>query len=144
MEATKDQKKQIRANFKYDVNLKEEAVQWATKDNSKTSLNDLTFEQAARIIAGQTGKPIQKAPVSSWGKFDKANAKHKLILSLLRTAGWVTIVPKYGKVADIERFGNWLEFDVKSPVKKPLLKMEPHEVEKVIKALNGIIKSIYK
>lgn len=143
MEATKAQKIAIRRNCGFDINVKEELVQMATNDNSKTSLNDLTFEQAALIISKQTGKPAETGPVSSWGKFDKKDARHMLILSLLRQAGWTTIVEKYGRVADIQRFGNWLEFG-KAPVKKELLKMDNDDTEKIITALKGIVISRYK
>ena len=143
MNATKDQKKRIRANFKYDVGLKEEAVQWATGDNSKTSLNDLDFDQAAKIIAAQTGKPKEKAPKSNWGAFSKGNAEHKVVLSALISLGWTTVVPKYGKVADIQEFGNWLEFG-KAPVKKPLKQMNKEEVEKTIAAIKSMTRKKYK
>jgi hypothetical protein len=80
---------------------------------------------------------------SSWGKFDNSNGKHRNILSLLRQVRWVTPHHKLGEVADISRFGAWLQSD-KSPVKKPLMKMESEEVSKVIVALEGILKGLYK
>jgi hypothetical protein len=144
MTANKDQKKQIRANFGYDVGLKEEAVQWATGDNSKRSLNDLTYEQADAIIRRQTGKEFEQSPAESWAWFDKNNKRHMLILSLCRQAQWVTMHPKLrSEVVDLDRLSNWLKSD-KSPVQKKLTKMDAVEIEKIIKALRGIVKSKYK
>lgn len=141
MNATKDQKIAIRRNAKFNEDIKQEWVQWATEDTSKTSLNDLTFEQAEKILAQQTGTPA--APSENWARFDKNNSRHKLILSLLRQAQWVTTHPTLGTVADLDRLSAWLKSD-KSPVKKKLMSMKPAEVEKIIKALSGIVASTYK
>ena len=50
---------------------------------------------------------------------------------------------KWGEVPDINRLSEFLKSD-KSPVNKPLKKMEPLEVSKIIEALKGIVKSKYK
>jgi hypothetical protein len=50
---------------------------------------------------------------------------------------------KHGEVPDLERLSNWLKSEL-SPVKKPLKQMEPSELSKIIEALKGIVKSIYK
>lgn len=80
---------------------------------------------------------------SNWGLFDKNNQQHKTILSLLRQAQWVVPNGKWGEVPDINRLSEFLKSD-KSPVNKPLKKMEPLEVSKIIEALKGIVKSKYK
>ena len=80
---------------------------------------------------------------SNWGLFDKENQQHKTILSLLRQAQWVVKNEKWGEVPDINRLSEFLKSD-KSPVNKPLKKMEPSEVSKIIEALKGIVKSKYK
>ena len=79
----------------------------------------------------------------NWGLFDKNNQQHKTILSLLRQAQWVVKNEKWGEVPDINRLSEFLKSD-KSPVNKPLKKMEPLEVSKIIEALKGIVKSKYK
>jgi hypothetical protein len=71
------------------------------------------------------------------------NQQHKTILSLLRQAQWVVPNGKWGEVPDINRLSEFLKSD-KSPVNKPLKKMEPLEVSKIIEALKGIVKSKYK
>lgn len=80
---------------------------------------------------------------SNWGLFDKENQQHKTILSLLRQAQWVVPNGKWGEVPDINRLSEFLKSD-KSPVNKPLKKMEPKEVSKIIEAFKGIVKSKYK
>ncbi|RTY64389.1 hypothetical protein [Flavobacterium sp. LB2P53] len=80
---------------------------------------------------------------NKWGLFDKDNQQHKTILSLLRQAQWVVPNDKWGEVPDISRLSDFLMSD-KSPVNKPLKKMEPEEVSKIIEAFKGIVKSKYK
>lgn len=139
MQATKEQKKLIHINAP-TRDTKEEFVQWATNSNEKISTNDLSFDQANRILEKLGIKPFK---ADSWSAFDKKNPKHTLVLSLLRQAGWTTPHPKYGEVADLNRLDLFLKSD-KSPVKMPLKKMTDIEVEKVIKALKGIVKSRWK
>lgn len=142
MVATKEQKIAIRKNCKFDVNIKEELVQWATSDNSKTSLNDLSFDQANKILVAQGGKSIKANPDNSWGYFDNNNSKHKYILSLLRQLGMVTEV-KGRDVADINKLGQWLKSD-RSPVQKPLKKMNQLELSRVISALEKMVQKKWK
>ena len=78
---------------------------------------------------------------SDWGRFDKNDKQHKTILSLLHQANWTTNIGGR-QVPDMVRFGNWLQSD-KSPVKKPLLKMESKDVSKIIEACKGFVKSAY-
>ncbi|MFE3849111.1 hypothetical protein ACFX5D_14150 [Flavobacterium sp. LB3P45] len=80
---------------------------------------------------------------SNWGLFDKNNQQHKTILSLLRQAQWVVPNGKWGEVPDINRLSDFLKSD-NSPINKPLKKMEPAEVSKIIEAFKGIVKSKYK
>lgn len=139
MEATKEQKQLIHINAP-NRDIKEEFVQWATNDNSKISTNDLNFDQANRILEKLGIKPFK---AENWAKFDKSNPKHKLILSLMRQAQWTKPHPRHGEVADMDRLDSFLKSD-KSPVKKPLKSMSSEEVEKIIIALNGIVKHKWK
>jgi hypothetical protein len=123
-------------------------VQWVTGDVSRTSLKTLTQAQAVRIICQQTGAQVvteggRTHSKSNWGLFDKNNKQHLTILAQMRTAQWVVPSDKYGEVPDLERLSDWLKSD-KSPVNKPLKKMQPWEVSKIIEAMKGIVKSIYK
>lgn len=134
----KEQIKRIMANCRYNEAIKEEWVQWATGDNSKTSLRSITQEQANKIIATQEGTEPTAKPVENWAKFNKNNPKHRLILSLMYQANWTS-----GNLPDMSRLDTFLKSD-KSPVKKPLMKMTDNETEKIIKALKGIVKYRYK
>ncbi|MGE4345909.1 MAG: hypothetical protein AB7D46_00700 [Flavobacteriaceae bacterium] len=138
---TKFQIKRIMANCQYNVDIKNEWVQWAT-DSNQTSLRTITQAQAVQIIKAQEGS-VSVNQTASWAKFDKSNPKHKLILSLLRQANWTKPHPRHGEVADMDRLDAFLK-SVKSPVNKPLKDMSSEETEKVIKALSGIVKSRYK
>lgn len=133
----------IMYNCDYQQNTKDEYVQWATEDVSRTSLRSITQAQAKQIIRAQEGTVPINFNSENWAVFEKDNPKHKLILSLLRQANWTEPHPKYGEVADLKRLDVFLKSD-KSPVKKPLKGMSDIETEKVIKALKGIVKSRYK
>lgn len=136
MKATTKQKQLIHVNAP-NRDIKEELVQWATGDMSKTSCNDLDFTQANAILRHLGVRPItmlQEDTPKHWGKFDKHNKQHAKVRSTLITMGWRKTDDKFGVIADMERFGEWLQSG-KSPVKKPLLKMEPSEVSIIIHAL---------
>ena len=138
MNATKDQKRLIHCLTK-DRKLKSEMVQWATQDKSKTSCNDLSFSQANLIIAQMGADPVLPPTDSDryWGGFKKDNTKHLYILSLLRQLGWTTEVK--GQVfGDVERLGAFLKSN-RSPVKKPLRKMNKTECSKIIHALEAMV-----
>lgn len=79
----------------------------------------------------------------NWGLFDKNNKQHKSVLSQLRQLQWTTKSERWGEVADINRLSDFLKSD-KSPVKKPLKDMEPHEVSKIIECLKSMITKKYK
>ena len=121
-------------------------MQWVTGDVKRTSLKSITQAQAKKIIMTQEGStPVTTGRDLSenWAVFDKSNQKHRVILSCMYQAQWTVPSDKYGEIPDMERLSNFLKSD-RSPVKKPLKDMQPFELEKVIAALNGIIKSIHK
>ena len=140
MQATKKQKQIIAINTP-TKDIKEEWVQWATNDNNKTSTNDLTFEQANKLLMQLGLKPHKP---EYYAVFDTKNTKHRVILSLMRQAQWVKPNHKHGEVADMDRLDNYLKNDKRCPVQKPLQQMNDKELEKLIIALNGIVKSKYK
>ena len=81
-----------------------------------------------------------------WGGFDVKNKKHRYILSLLHQMGW-TVFRKRTKrdmrvLPDVVRFGEFLQSD-KSPVKKPLRKMNKQELSKLITALENMLQKQY-
>lgn len=136
--------KAIMKNCAYQVETKNEWVQWATGDANRTSLKSINQAQAKKIILQQTGAEIITQPKEKYfAVFDFKKPSHRKILSLMRTAQWTKVDPVKGEIADMDLLDNFLKSD-KSPVRKPLMKMEDDEVQKIIKALNGIIKSKYK
>lgn len=137
MNANAKQKQLIHMNTP-TRDIKEEFVQWATGSVEKTSCNDLSFDQANRILE-QLGCPPQspRRGEVGWGRFDKDNRQHRYILSLLRQIGWTKTSDRYGQIADMERFGQWLQ-SKRSPVQKPLKKMNGNELTKVINALGSM------
>lgn len=137
------QVKEIMRNCAYQVETKNEWVQWVTGDTNRTSLKSLTQAQAVKILRQQTGAEAQPKN-TRFGMFNVRNPKHKLIMSLVRQLQWTKSHPRHGEVADMDgRFANWLQSD-KSPVKKPLVDQDAIEIEKIIAALYGIIRSTYK
>ncbi|MDN3671668.1 hypothetical protein QWY99_01130 [Flavobacterium branchiarum] len=136
----------IMKNAQYKVDIKDEWVQWVTADVNRTSLRSITQAEAKKVIVAQEGlQPLNqpKQPSDNWGLFDNSNQQHRTILSHMRTAQWTVPNDKWGEVPDLDRLSNFLKSD-KSPVNKPLKKMEPEEVSKIIEAFKGIVKSIYK
>ena len=131
------QKNRIMQNCNYNIEIKNEWVQWVTGDNNKTSLRNITQAQAVRIIKQQTGSDSSGA-VENWGAFDKNNSQHRYILSILRTANIVVKSEKWGEVPDTAGWLNRFLQSPKSPIKKPLKKMSSTEVSKIITALEGV------
>jgi hypothetical protein len=84
-----------------------------------------------------------KPPSGDWGIFDKKNKQHLTLLSQLRTVQWTIPHERYGEVADLARLSDFLKSD-KSPVKKPLKSMEPHEVSKIIECFKSMVVKKYK
>lgn len=135
--ATKQQKHAIRSNCDFNVDIKEEWVQWATGDTSKKSLNDLSFTQAELILKQQTGSGISD---TQFQKFDIKSSQDKYILSLCHQIGWTT--DRNGKkVADMVAFGHWLK--TKSPIKLPLTSMGQKQKQKVIFAFEKVVKHFF-
>lgn len=135
--ANKKQKQLIHLNAQ-PAYIKEEFVQWATGQNDKRSCNDLTFEQANRILVQLNMKPID---LDNWAYFDKENTQHMYILSLCITYGWWEV--KSGrKIANLANLNQWLHSN-RCPVNKPLKDMETEELSKVIISLEQITKWKY-
>ncbi len=80
-----------------------------------------------------------------WGGFDAKNTTHIYIMSLLHQMGW-TVFAKRKKgmrvVPDVGRLGEFLQSE-KSPVKKPLRKMNKQELSKLITALESMLNKQY-
>lgn len=79
----------------------------------------------------------------NWGLFNKTNNQHMTVLAQLRTLQWTVKHERWGEVADIQRLSDFLKSD-KSPVNKPLKKMEPTELSKIISCLESMITKKYK
>lgn len=139
MKATSEQKQLIHIKS-VTRDMKEEWVQWATGDINKKSTNELSFEQANKILEKLGVKPFKP---KYYAKFDNKNPRHRLILSLMRQAQWVTHKENYGEIPDMDRLDTWLKSN-KAPISKPLMDMNSLEIEKTITALKGIVKSVYK
>lgn len=135
--ATPAQKKLIHINTA-NRDIKEEFVQWATDDNNKISCDDLSFEQANKILV-QLGKPPHK--LNFWAAFDKKNKQHMYILSLCIQYGWKLSGRRV--IADLDKLNEWMHSE-RCPVKKALLDMDTDELSKFIIALESMTKKKYK
>jgi hypothetical protein len=141
----------IMKNCAYDIDIKNEWVQWATGDVNRTSLKSITQAEAIKIIRQQEGLPQEDktAGVENWASFtsQKPNPqKRKVLFSLMHQAGWTTTQAGregYSAVPDLLRLSAFLQSE-KSPVKKKLVDMDIREMEKLIRAFKGIVQSIYK
>lgn len=81
----------------------------------------------------------------SWGSFTKSKptpAKRKVLFSHLYNAKWTHNV-NGREVPDLARLGDFLA-SAKSPVNKPLKKLDDLEIEKIITALSGVIRHVWK
>ena len=138
--------KRIMNNCAYDIETKNEYVQWVTGDVNRTSLKSITQAQAKKIIRQQEGLSEAKQPVENWASFTKTKPdpkKRSVLFSLMHQAQWTKPSEKHGEVPDLERLSAFLQSE-KSPVNKKLVDMEPEELEKLIKAFKGIIKAVWK
>lgn len=136
--ATKEQKKLIQVN-KPTKDIKEEWVQWATRDEKKTSCNDLSFDQANDII-----EKIIRRPRHTWGDLNQDSKQHRYIFNLAKDAfGKRFNLEKKRFEPDYDRLSDWLK-SARCPVQKPVRLMSTAELSKVISALSGIIKNKYK
>jgi hypothetical protein len=106
-----------------------------TKDNSRTSLNDLSFTEANSIIVKYGGKAFT---YDNWAFFDVKNPQHRKVLSVCLNIGWSKYnTDKKRHFADIYKLSEWLK-SKRSPVQKPLKKQSTTELTKVINALESI------
>ncbi|GFR84406.1 hypothetical protein ElyMa_002416500 [Elysia marginata] len=104
-------------------------------DEDITSSKQLTEVQMRDVIAYfKDGK----RPVPNWVKFDKNRRQHRYILSLCYQLGW-----KKEGYADLMRLSDWLK-SRRNPVKKPLQAMTSAETNKVINALESMVKKIHR
>ncbi len=139
MKILKSQIKKIHAllppGIKNDPDQKKSLIQQYTSDWNKTSTKDLTLDQANEIIIRFGGKPIT---YENWAFFDNTKASHRNILSLCSQMDW-TVYNKDKDMyyADLYRLSEWLK-SAKSPVKKPLQKMNKSEISKIIVALSNM------
>lgn len=103
------------------------------------SVKDLTRNEADDVITYfQTGRVADN---TSYALFDKSNARHMKILSLAKELDWIDENTGY---ADLQRLGGWIK-SPKCPVQDKKLKdMNYHEISKVIKALENMVKSKWK
>lgn len=91
-------------------------------------------------------QPQQEVKPVNWGSFSKSKpdpTKRKVLFSMMHQIQWTKPSVKYGEVPDLERLSNFLQ-SKRSPVQKPLKEMEPEDLEKLITAFKGILKSTYK
>ncbi len=111
--------------------------------------NPITYEGSGSAIDNYNfAKTAPVAPVAkkeNWGFFTKTApnpSKRKVLFSRMYTAQWTTTVQ--GKeMPDLARLSDFLQSE-KSPVKKPLRKLDDLEIEKIITAFDGIVKAKYK
>ena len=145
-EITPFQIKRIRQLCDFKEDEKNRLVLFAT-NGATTSLKKLTQAQAIEIIkqySGNENKTIAKEVVNEfWAYYDKNNQQHLYILSLLIQLGWSVKSNKYGEIADLNRFSDWLKSH-RSPVQKPLKSMNPTETSKIISALESMIVKDYE
>jgi hypothetical protein len=133
--------KRIMHNCSYQVDTKNEWVQWVTGDVNRTSLKSITQEQAVKIIRQQTGSLSSgdNGETENWGYFDNNNKQHKTILSTLIMAKITVKDARHGLVADMKGwFSNFLKSN-KCPVNKPLKQMTTDEVSKIIFVLEQVL-----
>ncbi len=90
--------------------------------------------------------PVETVKVENWAGFTptKPNpTKRKVLFSLMHQAQWTTQLPFKGEIPDLIRLSDFLQSE-KSPVKKKLKDMSDAELEKLIAAFKGIVKSKFK
>lgn len=123
------------AHIKNDKEAKGDLVQQFTNDPARRSTAQLSHLEAVSLIESIGGNTNPKNN-NDWLKFDYKNAQHRKILSLCMQNNWQKIYK--GKViADLVPLAKWLQ-GAKSPVKKPIVKMSPTELSKIIVALDNI------
>lgn len=141
MNITTDQTKYIHAllpeAIKNDKDQKTFIVSQFTRDTSKTSTKDLTFDQANAMIERFGGKPLY---YDNWAFLDLVhNSQHKYIYSLLMQNGWTFFShDRKRTLADLQRLSEFLK-SPKSPVKKKIKNMSKTECSKIITALESML-----
>lgn len=93
-----------------------------------------TIITTAHLGAG--GQPKKE----NWGFFTKTHptpAKRKVLFSRMYNAQWTTMVNGQ-EMPDLARLSDFLQ-SPKSPVQKPLRKLNDLEIEKIITAFSGIV-----
>lgn len=112
-----------------------------------TKRNTIVFSGSGSAIDNYL-KPQQEQQktVENWGSFTKSKpdpTKRKILFSMMHQLQWTKPSTQYGEVPNLERLSTFLHSD-RSPVKKPLKDMSTEEMEKLIAAFKGILKSTYK
>lgn len=126
------------ANIKNDTDAKASLVYQFTQDTERCSVGRMTFVEANQLIIRLGGTHFKQANTDAeWYKFDWQNAQHRKILSLCREYGWETQY-KGKTVADMKALATWLKSE-RSPINKPIMKMEVIELRKIIKALENMV-----
>lgn len=121
--------------YKSNRDVRAKLVREYTLSPELTSVSDLSFDQANKIIKRFGGTPVK---YDNWGSFDAKKKSHRLILSLCIQNNWQKWNPHKGVYqADIIRLSEFLK-SPKSPVKKPLKDMSSTEVSKIIVALENM------
>lgn len=128
------------SQHKTDPEAKKRLVRQFTSRHDHSSTRNLTFDQANMLIKHLGGSAIT---YDNWALYDVENASHRKIRSICWQLGWTIFVPSKGRVdVDIYRLSEWLK-SYRSPVQKPITKMSPKELSKVIWALESITQKQY-
>ena len=106
-----------------------------TGSTKKTSVKDLTFEQANELIHRLGGRTFTDL---NWAIFEKTNRQHLQVLSLAHQLGWVRHHYLHGQVVDLHHLSNWLK-SKRCPVSKPLKQMNKAELSRIINAMEFMI-----
>ena len=115
-----------------------ELIATFTGDLEKTSVKDLTFDQANELIDRLGGRMFSD---DNWGLFDKNNRQQRYVISLLYQLGWVRSHYLHGYIPDLHHLSNWLKSS-RSPVRKPLKSMTSKELTKIISALESMLEKM--
>lgn len=125
-------------SVKNDADAKANLVYQFTQDTERCSVGTMTFTEANQLIISLGGTHFKRANAGyEWYKFDWQNSQHRKVLSLCREYGWETQY-KGRTIADMKALATWLQSE-KSPVKKPIMRMEVLELRKIIKALENMV-----
>ena len=135
MQVTTDQLRYIHKlmpeAIKNDKEQKAHLVMRFSRDLTKKSTTELSFDQANDLIQHYGGRPLK---YSNWGAiWPGKNKQHARMYSVLIQLGWTKHnIEKQKPEADIIRFSEWLKN--RKPFKK-VKDMTPKECSKIISAL---------